>query len=197
MLAQGNAESWRAKTIEELPASLATAQTSLNEARQFEAAKEVQAFIEIAEAAREVILVTPLASSWVKKGLEDAMGTVLRFGKEKKGQPVLWTSLQKFHIKRFADSEKECNIAKTKAATEPPKAKKAEFPCTNCAKAGKEGIMHTLTECAQAGNACLLECRNCPTEAGTKNAPCHWREFCPMLKKRNRDTAFRSNAGSR
>lgn len=196
MLELGSAESWKNKTIEDLPGGLSTVQTLLNESRNFDAGKELQGFIEIAEIARETVLVTPAATHWIKKGIDEALGTVLRLGKERKGQPTLWACMTKHHLKRYAENEKEAGVSKPKAL-EPPKQKKAEFPCLNCAKAGKPGLMHTLTECARLGNACSLECRNCPAEAGTNNPPCHWREFCPTLRKRERTGASRSSGSSR
>lgn len=197
MMVQGTAESWKNKTIEELPNALGTVLNSLNESRNFDAAKEFQGFIEIAEIARETVLVTPSATFWLKKGIEEAIGTIFRLGKERKGQPTLWACLEKHHLKRFAENEKEASIPKKIKILDPPITKKAEFPCTNCAKMGKPGLMHTLTECARLGNACGLECRNCPADPTTNNPPCHWREFCPTLRKRDRSGASRSTGSSR
>lgn len=136
MLELGSADAWKSKSIEELAWGLSTAQLQLNEEQSFEVARELQGFIEITEAAREIILVTPTATSWVKKGLEEATGSVLRHGRERKGQALLWTCLQKHLTKKFAEREKEIIQMKGKP-TEPPKQSRAEFPCANCIKAEK------------------------------------------------------------
>lgn len=191
MLEIGSADFWKNKAVEELPAGLSMGQTMLNETRCFSAAKELQGLIEVAEAAREVVLVAPAAAPWIKKGLEDATGTVLRTGKERKGQGVFWLCLQKHLIKRMADKEKEATSIKGKAS-EPAKTSKAEFPCINCFKAGKPNQLHTLVECAKAGNTCWLECHNCPIDIETNSVPLHWRERCPTLRKRDRSSSSRN-----
>lgn len=197
MLELDTPDAWKKKSIEELAWGLSTAQLQLNEEQSFEAARELQGFIEITEAAREVILVTPTATSWIKKGLEEATGAVLRHGRERKGQALLWTCLQKHLTKKFAEREKEIIQMKGKNTEPPPKTNKAEFPCANCVKAGRPNQMHTLAECARFGNTCLLECRNCPIEPGSSEGPCHWREKCPYLRKRERSSGSKTGGAGR
>lgn len=191
MLDETTAENWKSKQIDDFPSAFATVQRALNEEKEFDAAKEMQGIIEVAEVVREINLVNPTAAPWLKKGMDEAIGVVLRMGKERKGQSIFWGCLAKHLIKRFAEKEKDDKAAKTKPV-EPPKEKKAEYPCPNCIKSGKPNMMHTLADCARMGNPCKLECRSCPCEPGTNNYPCHWNSSCPNARKRDRSSSSRN-----
>lgn len=134
-------------------------------------------------------MVNPAAHAWIKKGLEDAISAVLRRGKNRRGQEMLWGCLNKQLLKKFAETKGK--------STETTKTQKAEYPCPNCIKGRKNNQMHTLIECFKLGNTCNLECRSCPCIPGTNNYPCHWRETCPTLRKREYNSSSRNSGFTR
>ena len=48
--------------------------------------------------------------------------------------------------------------------------------CRNCWAAGKGWVKHSLAQCRQAGNPCVLQCPMC------NNGQLHWAEQCPKKK---------------
>lgn len=195
MLAYGSAESWKSKAPKELAAELTTVQRALNEKKQFDAANELQGLVEVAEMAREVVLVNSSASNWIKKALDDAIGTVLCLGKEKRGQAIFWTCIQRQIIEKVAEQDKKATAIKPKSESSSSGA--AEIPCRNCIKNGLQNMMHTVTECAKRRNPCRLECAFCPQDPTTKEFPCHWRDECPVLRRRERNNSTRNSGFNR
>lgn len=190
MLNHGNAENWKNKAPKDLAAELTTVQRSLNEKKEFEAASELQGLIEVAEMAKEVVMLNTTTSSWIKRALDDAIGTVLCLGKEKRGQAIFWQCLQRQILEKVAEQDKKPIINKPKIDSS--SSGFAEIPCRNCVKNGIYNQMHTVTECSKRRNPCRLECAYCPQDPVTKEFPCHWRDDCPMLRRRERATSSRN-----
>lgn len=195
MLAHGTTEYWKSKGPKDLASELTTVQRSLNEKKNFEAANELQGLVEVAEMTREVIMVNPAASSWIKKALDDAIGTVLCQGREKRGQAIFWACIQRQILEKVAENERKTSNTKTK--TESTSSGAAEIPCRNCIKNGLTNQMHTVTECSKRRNPCRLECAFCPQDPNTKEFPCHWRDDCPVLRRRERTSSSRNFGYSR
>lgn len=191
MLAYGTTEYWKSKGPKELAAELTTVQCTLNEKKNFEAANELQGLIEVAEMAREVIMVNAAVSSWIKKTLDDAIGTVLCQGKEKRRQAIFWTCIQRQIIEKVAEQDKKSSYTKPK--TESSSSGAAELPCRNCIQNGLQNQMHTVSECAKRRNICRLECAYCPQKPITKEFPSHWRDDCPVLRRRERTSSSRNS----
>lgn len=179
MLEFGTAERWKAKCPRELVQDLTTVQRALNEKREFTAANELQGFVEVAEVGREVVIINPMAETWINKGLQEATATVLCQGRERRGQAIFWSCLQRQLIDKLAEQEKKL-INKFKSAKS---SGEVAIPCQNCTKNGLFNVMHSIAECAKLKNPCRLECRQCPPEPGTGAIPCHWRQDCPGLRK--------------
>lgn len=190
MLSYGTSDYWKSKAPKELAAELTTVQRSLNEKKQFEAASELQGLVEVAEMAREVVLLNSAASGWIKKALDDAIGTVLCLGKEKRGQAIFWQCVQRQLIEKVAEQEKKASIIKPK--NESSSSGAAEIPCRNCIKNGLHNQFHTVSECAKRKNPCRIECAFCTQDPSTKEFPCHWRDDCPTLRRRERSNATRN-----
>lgn len=190
MLNHGSADSWKAKAPKELAGELTTVQRSLNEKKEFEAASELQGLVEIAEMAREIVMMNASASTWIKRALDDAIGTVLCLGKEKRGQAIFWACIQRQIVEKVAEQEKKPSITKPKG--ESSSSGMAEIPCRNCVKNGLYNQMHTVSECARRRNPCRLECAYCPHDAVTKEFPCHWRDDCPAIRRRERASSSRN-----
>lgn len=195
MLTYGTTEFWKSKGPKDLAHELTTVQRSLNEKQQFEAANELQGLIEVAEMAREVILLNATSATWLKKALDDALGTVLCQGKEKRGQAIFWACIQRQMLERLAEQERRSSSTKPKIESSSSGA--AEIPCRNCIKNGLQGQMHTVTECSKRRNPCRLECAYCPQDPVSKDFPCHWRDDCPVLRRRERNNFTRNNGFSR
>lgn len=195
MLAFNSVDSWKSKSPKDLAAELTTVQRNLNEKKLFEAANELQGLIEVAEMAKEVILVNSSASVWLKKALDDAIGTVLCLGKEKRGQAIFWACIQRQMIEKMAEHEKKTTSFKPKSESSSSGA--SELPCRNCIKNGLQNQLHTVSECAKRKNPCRLECAYCPQDPTTKEFPCHWRDDCPVLRRRERYNANRNNGFNR
>lgn len=195
MLANGSAERWKGKSPKELAADLMTVQRALNERKEFAAANELQGFVEIAEFSREVAIVNPTAGPWIAKGLEDATGAVLCLGRERRGQTILWQSLHRELLEKFAEQERKSSY-KTKGQS--ANGDRVSIPCQNCTKNGLYNVMHSIAECAKRRNPCRLECRLCPPEQGTYAIPCHWRQDCPTLQRQEqRSSSSRSGGWNR
>lgn len=191
MLAHGTTEFWKSKNPKEIAAELTTVQRNLNEKKNFEAANELQGLVEVAEMAREVIMLNASAASWIKKALDDALATVLCQGKEKRGQAIFWACIQRQMLEKIAEQERRTSAAKAK--TESTSSGLAEIPCRNCIKNGLQGQLHTVSECAKRRNPCRLECAFCPQDPNTKEFPCHWRDDCPVLRRRERNNTSRNS----
>lgn len=189
MLNYGTSDYWKSKAPKDLAAELTTVQRSLNEKKQFEAANELQGLVEVAEMAREVVLLNSSASTWIKKALDDAIGTVLCLGKEKRGQAIFWQCVQRQLIEKVAEQGQKTSIVKSKAESSSSGA--ADIPCRNCIKNGLQNQFHTVTECSKRKNPCRLECAFCVQDPVTKEFPCHWRDDCPVLRRRERSSSTR------
>lgn len=189
MLSYGTSDYWKSKAPKDLAAELTTVQRSLNEKKQFEAANELQGLVEVAEMAREVVLLNSSASTWIKKALDDAIGTVLCLGKEKRGQAIFWQCVQRQLIEKVAEQGQKTSIVKSKAESSSSGA--ADIPCRNCIKNGLQNQFHTVTECSKRKNPCRLECAFCVQDPVTKEFPCHWRDDCPVLRRRERSSSTR------
>lgn len=190
LLAHGTTDFWKSKSPKEIAAELTTVQRSLNEKKCFEAANELQGLVEVAEMAREVIMLNASSATWIKKALDDAMSTVLCQGKEKRGQAIFWACIQRQMLEKMAEHERKAAAVKPKGEASSSGA--ADLPCRNCVKNGLSNQMHTITECSRRRNPCRLECAFCPQDPSTKEFPCHWRDDCPVLRRRERANASRS-----
>lgn len=189
MLTFGSPDKWKGKAPRDLASELTTVQRALNEKKEFAAANELQGLVEVAETAREIIMLNPSAASWIKKALDEAIGTVLCQGKEKRGQAILWTCLQRQLIEKVAEHERQ---GSTKVKSTSSSSGQAELPCRNCIKNGLQNQMHTVAECAKRRNSCRIECAFCQQDPATKEFPCHWRDNCPTLRKWERESASRN-----
>lgn len=190
MLNHGNADYWKNKAPKELASELTTVQRALNEKKEFEAASELQGLVEIADTAREIVMLNANASTWIKRALDDAIGAVLCLGKEKRGQAIFWACIQRQILEKVAEQDKK--PSNTKPKSESSSSGMAEIPCRNCVKNGLQNQMHTVSECARRRNPCRLECAFCPQDPVSKEFPCHWRDECPLIRRRERANNLRN-----
>lgn len=145
--------------------------------------------------AREVVLLNSNASTWIKKALDDAIGTVLCLGKERRGQAIFWQCVQRQLVEKVAEHGQKTSSYKSKNDSSSSGA--ADIPCRNCIKNGLQNQYHTVTECARRKNPCRLECAFCIQDPITKEFPCHWRDDCPVLRRRERTNSTRNTGFSR